>query len=429
MCSKLFSAAEGIVLNPALPCTDFSRHTDQSDPREEIMVISQARRMSKLFGFMLFCVMAIPAFAGLSPQLEEWGSGPAKWIMTPEEQRAWRNVTTDGDAVNFIDLFWARRDPSQGTAVNEFKNEFDSRVAFSDRTFVEKRIKRGSLTDRGRVYIVLGAATTMTGTMRGTNAQQGAKGGPGNNDPSGGRQMGERDIWIWEHADARKFGIGRIEVVFIEDPTSRSKRRDPRRTDFGMAGTVAIQRAIANPDMTAVPAWAMTGGLNPGTRTLAIADVPPAPTAPPVTPAPPAIVDEGPAVASNAPGASRLTLLARGSIEARSTSDPFAVQSETTFQPGADIPWAVQFCSAKAEVPKLKFMLAISGPLDGGSTERITREKDLKAERMAAQPGCYVLQGMVPVSQLPAGRFRLAVLIDDTVSGESHTLKREFRVQ
>ncbi len=392
------------------------------------MVSFQDRHRSRVVGFLLFFLTAIPAFAGLSPQLEEWGAGPAQWIMTPDEQRAWRKVTTDTEAIDFIDLFWVRRDPSPGTAVNEFRNEFDSRVAFSNRTFKERK-KIGSMSDRGRVYIVLGAATNMTGAMRQTNAQQGVTGG--DRDPSGGRQMAERDIWIWEHADARKFDMGRIEVVFIEDPTTRSKRRDPQRTDFGLAGTVAIRKAIVNPELTSVPVWAPTGGLKPVTQ-LSISAIPmddrPVPAAPP----PPIIVsapDEGPAVASNAPGASRLTLLASGSINARSSTDPFAVKSESTFPGGSDVPWAVQFCSAKAEVPKLTFMLVIAGPLDGASEEQMTRRKEAKAERMAAQPGCYVLQGMLPASKLYAGRYKLTVLLDDPVTGEDFTVKREFRIE
>ena len=137
-------------------------------------------------------------------------------------------------------------------------------------------------------------------------------------------------------------------------------------------------------------------------------------------------------MASNAPGASRLTLLAGGSINARSSTDPFAVKSETSFQAGNDLPWAVQFCSAKAEVPKLTFMLVITGPLDGASgasAEQMTRRKDAKAERMAAQPGCYVLQGMLPASKLNPGRYKLTVLLDDPVSGEDFTVKREFRIE
>jgi hypothetical protein len=227
--------------------------------------------------------------------------------------------------------------------------------------------------------------------------------------------------------------MGRIEVVFIEDPTTRSKRRDPQRTDFGLAGTVAIRKAIVNPELTSVPVWAPTGGLRP-TTALSISAMPmddrPVPAAPPApiqaSVNPP---DEGPAVASNAPGASRLTLLAGGSINARSSTDPFAVKSESTFQGGSDLPWAVQFCSAKAEVPKLTFMLVITGPLDGASAEQMTRRKDAKAERMAAQPGCYVLQGMLPASKLSAGRYKLTVLLDDPVSGEDFTVKREFRIE
>jgi GWxTD domain-containing protein len=372
----------------------------------------------------------MPAFGELSQPLKDWGAGPAQWIMTPDEQRAWRKITTDTEANNFIDLFWVRRDPSPGTAANEFHDEFDNRVAFSDKTFKEKK-KRGAMSDRGRVYIVLGGATNMNAALRQTNAQQGVQGAGSSMDPTGGRQMGERDIWIWENKDARKFEMGRIEVVFIEDATTRSKRRDPQRTDFGLASTVAIRKAIVNPDLTKVPAWAPAGGLRPLTS-LTIASMPAsAPAAPTASPAPTKVVtfpDEGPAVASNAPGASKLTLLASGSVDSRS-ADPFAVVSETTLRAGGDALWAVQYCSAKAEVPQLKFMLAITGPLDGASAEQMTKQKDAKAERMAAQPGCYVLQGILPVSKLAAGRYKLMVLLDEPSTGEAFTLKREFRVQ
>jgi GWxTD domain-containing protein len=398
------------------------------------MVSFQVRRIYGVVGFLVLCLLAIPAFGELSQPLKEWGSGPAQWIMTPDEQRAWRKITTDTEANNFIDLFWVRRDPSRGTAANEFHEEFDNRVAFSDKTFKERK-KRGAMSDRGRVYIVLGAASNMAGGMRQTNAQRGIAGAGSDNDPSGGRQLGEKDIWIWEQKDARKFEMGRIEVVFIEDATTRSKRRDPQRTDFGLANTVAIRKAIVNPDLTSVPVWAPAGGLRPllslsiATLTGASSTAPPAPSA---SPAPANVAvnppDEGPAVASNAPGASKLTLLASGAVDSRS-ADPFAVVSETTLRAGGDALWAAQYCSAKAEVPQLKFMLAITGPLGGASAEQMTKQKDAKAERMPAQPGCYVLQGILPVSKLAAGRYKLMVLLDEPSTGDAFTLRREFQVQ
>lgn len=370
--------------------------------------------MNRVLGLILVCLTTVPATAALSPELQEWGTGPAQWIMTPEEQRAWRKVATDSDAINFIDLFWVRRDPTLGTAVNEFRSEFESRVAFSDVEFAEKR-KRGAMTDRGRVYIVLGTGTSMQGMAGQSLVQMGAS--ESNADTNSMSQMGMTYLWTWEHADARKFDMPKIEVGFVQDPVTRKVQRDPRRPDFGRAAPNAIRKAIVNPDLTAVPEWAATGGLKPvarvtRTETIWVA-APPAEAAP----------NEGPAVASSAPGVSRLILLPRASINARSATDPFAVESENTFKAGQDLSWAVQFCAATAEVPRLKYMLLISGP-----KEQRTREKDAKPERMTALSGCYVLQGTVPVSNLEPGRYKLTVFLD-SATGDSHTVKGEFRLE
>jgi GWxTD domain-containing protein len=376
--------------------------------------------MNKALSVMLICLMATSAMAALSPQHQEWGDGPAKWIMTSDEQRAWRKVATDADAVNFIDLFWARRDPSSGTPVNEYRNEFEGRVAYSDQTFVEKG-KRGAMTDRGRVYIVLGPSTFATNAIGQTSGQMGTDAGA---DPTGGRQMGSRHIWLWERADARKFDLPRIEVVFVEDPFTKRIQRDPMRPDFGRAEPRAIKKSIANPDLAAVPEWAPTGGLVPTARVSGV-EVHFDPVAPAPAPAAPPVAAEGPAVASSTPGVSRLTLLAKGSINPRSSTDPFAAaQSETAFKGGRDVPWAVQYCSPTAAVPKLKYMLYMAGP-----TEQRTKDKEVKPERMTSQPGCYVLQGMVPVSKLGPGKYKLTVMIDAPETGDAYSVKGDFSVE
>ncbi len=372
---------------------------------------TQPRNAHRVIGFILFFLTAMPAFAGLSAELEDWGSGPAQWIMTSDEKKAWRKISTDADAINFMDLFWARRDPTPGTAVNEFRDRFVNRVAFSDMTFIEKR-KRGAMTDRGRVYIVLGAATNMTGVTPQVDSQPSVAavdpGGGGHSLGRGGSLVSrtrEREVWIWKQVDARKFEMGEIAVVFVEDPVTRSMRRDPYRTDFGLASTVAIRKAIVSPDLTAVPAWAPTGGLNP-------------------VPAPATSV-----ISSEKPGISRLTLLKRGSINPSSTPDPFAIPSQTAFETGSDILWAVQFCDASQEWPALKFTVAISGPLDGASSNRATDKQDAKSQPMSARPGCHVVQGKLAAPQLPPGRYELSLMIDDTTTNQRHRVKTEFRVE
>ncbi len=385
------------------------------------MVSAPGQSLKAFIGLTLLCVIASSAFAALSPKLEEWGKGPAQWIMTSDEQRAWRKVKTDEEANHFIDLFWARRDPSPGTPVNEFKDEFNARVAYADKTFIEKN-KRGALTDRGRVYIVLGAATRIAGQ---TNDQMGVA----------DTAKGARDIWVWERADAQKFDMSRVEVVFVEDPSTDRHQRDPGRTDFGRANSVAIRKAIASADLTEVPAWALTGGVDPVTPTPKTqppgtpSAIPAAPEATEKTPAA-AEIDEPAVAGSGAPPLSHLTLLRSGSIDARSATDPFAAaHSDTVFKNRDDATWTVQFCASKPEVPALTFQVLIAGPLDGTSTDRVTREKELKPVRMASRPGCYILRGPLPFSTLAAGRYTLTVLIDESATGESYDIKQEFRIE
>src|SRR5207245_1480887 len=63
--------------------------------------------------------LAVNAFAALSPKYTDWAKGPAQFIMTKDEQAKWKTINDDADAQAFIDLFWARRDPTPDTPFNE----------------------------------------------------------------------------------------------------------------------------------------------------------------------------------------------------------------------------------------------------------------------------------------------------------------------
>src|SRR5713226_7760147 len=89
---------------------------------------------------------SLTGYAGLSPMYVEFPKSPAKWLMTSDEARAFRVAKTDEEAQRLIDLFWARRDPTPGTPRNEFREEFEARVAIADQDF-KFTDKRGSLTD------------------------------------------------------------------------------------------------------------------------------------------------------------------------------------------------------------------------------------------------------------------------------------------
>lgn len=121
------------------------------------------RSLTRVVLVGLIAALAATAFASLSSSFVEWGKGPAQYLMTKDEQAQWKKINDDASAQAFIDLFWARRDPSPGTPANEFKDDFDARVAAADKQFPQGH-NRGSMTDRGHVFIMLGRPTRIERT-------------------------------------------------------------------------------------------------------------------------------------------------------------------------------------------------------------------------------------------------------------------------
>jgi GWxTD domain-containing protein len=165
---------------------------------------------------LLLIASAGSAAAALSPQYEEWRNGPVQWIMTADEKQAWKNLATDAAASDFIDLFWARRDPTPGTPENAYRDEFHMRVAHADESMHEDDV-RGAMTERGRAYIVLGKPTHWGVQHRATNdADSGTKLMTG----GGGSRKSERSGWC---------AIRSVRTI-RRSSRSQSPRRSSRRT-------------------------------------------------------------------------------------------------------------------------------------------------------------------------------------------------------
>ena len=80
----------------------------------------------------------------------------ARLIMTKEEIKIYKHLTTTQQKLDFIDEFWKKRDPSPGTDENESRDEFYLRVAYANKWFNEGSKDRGWDTDRGRILLQLG---------------------------------------------------------------------------------------------------------------------------------------------------------------------------------------------------------------------------------------------------------------------------------
>jgi len=92
----------------------------------------------------------------ISKVYKKWLDEDVRYIITDEERSAFKQLSNDEERDNFIENFWARRDPTPDTVENEFKEEHYRRIAYANEHFAAGI--QGWRTDRGRIYIVYGPA-------------------------------------------------------------------------------------------------------------------------------------------------------------------------------------------------------------------------------------------------------------------------------
>jgi len=80
--------------------------------------------------------------------------------MLPEEEKAFLRLEDNREALEFIEIFWHRRDPTPGDPDNPFRAAFFERASAADQLYPEGS-RRGSLTDRGRVLIRFGSPSIL----------------------------------------------------------------------------------------------------------------------------------------------------------------------------------------------------------------------------------------------------------------------------
>ncbi|HQR44871.1 MAG TPA: GWxTD domain-containing protein [Thermoanaerobaculia bacterium] len=205
--------------------------------------------MKALSRFLLFFILgalaASPALAALE-KYKDWDKSPEfQYFATDEEKSAWKKVATDADAEAFVALFWARRDPDLKSPQNEFKARIEALVKAADQSFA-LRSRRGALTERGRVLIVLGPPKQVIPRDR-TPAS--AAEGTG----VGARITQYQFVYEDDHLPAWT-DMKRIEVV-VEVDTGRGSETLMDSGKLAALQKKAIQAALVHPELTAPPVY------------------------------------------------------------------------------------------------------------------------------------------------------------------------------
>jgi GWxTD domain-containing protein len=104
-------------------------------------------------------LLAAPARPAALPELAPRHAqflDDVEWILTSEEHSAFLSLDSDERRDQFIELFWRQRDPTPATLENEFRDEHQRRLRQAEEFLGKGSRMRGSKTERGRIYVLLG---------------------------------------------------------------------------------------------------------------------------------------------------------------------------------------------------------------------------------------------------------------------------------
>ena len=114
--------------------------------------------------FLLLLLLLLGTVLAFRPSgWDEW-LDKVRYIATKKEKQEYRFLKKSGDEkkiMTFRALFWKLRDPDPRTARNTFREQYYRRINEANGLFNESSTP-GWLTDRGKVYILLGPPDDMT---------------------------------------------------------------------------------------------------------------------------------------------------------------------------------------------------------------------------------------------------------------------------
>jgi len=156
---------------------------------------------------------------------QKWLDQDVRYIITAEERTDFAKLTSNQQRDRFVEDFWERRNPQQGSAENTFKEEHYRRLAYTNQHFAADGA--GYKTDRGRIYILYGPP----------DEREQHPGGPDISVPPSASLSAPNpsDVWhyhfipevgkdvVFEFIDICRCGVYRLR----EDPTR--KRPSPKR--------------------------------------------------------------------------------------------------------------------------------------------------------------------------------------------------------
>ncbi len=153
---------------------------------------------------------------------QTWLDEDVRYIITPEEEQAFKILGTDEERDAFIEQFWLRRNPDPDSEENAFREEHYRRMQYANEHFSAGI--PGWRTDRGHMYIVWGAPDEIESHPSGGQYQR------ANNEGGGSTSTYPFERWRYRYLE----GVGNeVTIEFVDSCMCNEYRvsTDPTEKD------------------------------------------------------------------------------------------------------------------------------------------------------------------------------------------------------
>jgi GWxTD domain-containing protein len=216
--------------------------------------VKNTARLRSGLGFVLI-LLALGTPGAAQSVDEDWANSPEAYFLTKAEREDWKRLDSRDSREAFKNAYWLKRDPTPGTAKNEFRESVAARIETADKRWTIEGT-RGARSSRGMVFIVFGSPSRSQelSAPRPAPPPPPSPGGPPA-PPQGFMEGNETtEVWTWEPARSPQLlevlRTPLLEVRFVVEPTRRTDRLQSPGLVNDYKELIA-NRSIANPQMIA----------------------------------------------------------------------------------------------------------------------------------------------------------------------------------
>lgn len=157
----------------------------------------------------------------LETPFRKWLDEDVGYIISDDERKAFKGMSTDEEREQFIEQFWLRRDPTPDTEENEYREEHYRRIAYANQNYASGI--PGWRSDRGMIYIKYGPADETERNNGGTQERRFEEGG-------GTTSMYPYERWRYRYIEGLP---PNVEIEFVDKTLTGEFRMtmDPSEKD------------------------------------------------------------------------------------------------------------------------------------------------------------------------------------------------------